>query len=377
MAVQQHIKSADRPPPISQIGVIAWVRKNFFSSYTNTFLTIIGLYLLYQIIPPLFHWGIWDANVSGAERGVCDANRDGACWTFIKVRFNQFLFGLYYSAHPEQIWRPLLAFLLFGGLIASLIIPRVPRKLYIGLFTLFVYPLIAFALIHGAWLGLPVAESDQWGGLMLTLILAFVGIAAAFPIGILMALGRQSKLPIIRYMSILYIELWRAAPLITILFMASVMLPLFFPADMSFDKVARAMIGIALFQSAYTAEAIRGGLQAIPKGQYEAADSLGLGYWQKTAFIILPQALKIAIPGIVNTFITLFKDTSLVSIIALLELTGIAKFAANSAQWNGKQLEAYLFIALIYWCFCFGMSRYSSGLERKLDTSNRSQTGKS
>ncbi len=374
MNVQQHIKSPDRPPPISQIGAIAWVRQNLFSNYTNTFLTLLGLYVLYQVIPPFIQWAVFDANISGTDRSICDANREGACWTFVKVRFNQFLFGLYYSAHPEQIWRPVLAFIMFGGLIALLLTPFVPKKLYIGLFTLFVFPFIAFALIHGAWLGLPVADSDQWGGLMLTLMLAFAGIAAAFPIGILLALGRQSNLPIIRYVSILYIELWRAAPLITILFMASVMLPLFFPAGVDFDKVVRAMIGIALFQSAYTAEAIRGGLQAIPKGQYEAADSLGLGYWQKTSLIILPQALKISIPGIVNTFITLFKDTSLVSIIALLELTGIAKFAANSAQWNGKQLEAYLFIALIYWCFCFGMSRYSSGLERKLDTSNRSQS---
>lgn len=371
MTLLEHVKSPDRRPPLNQTGIIAWVRENFFSGYLNTAMTLIGLYLLYIIVPPLVNWGIIQANIDGTDRSICDANKAGACWTFVKVRFNQFIFGLYYSAHPEQIWRPTLVFAIFGGLIALLVTPAVPRKLQIGAFTLFVFPFIAFALIHGSWLGLPVADTDQWGGLMLTLILAFVGIAAAFPIGILMALGRQSELPIIRYMCILYIELWRAAPLITILFMASVMLPLFFPAGWDFDKVVRAMVGIALFQSAYTAEAIRGGLQAIPKGQYEAADSLGLGYWQKTVFIILPQALKISIPSIVNTFITLFKDTSLVSIIALLEMTGIAKFAANSSQWNGKQLEAYLFIAFVYWCFCFAMSRYSSNLEKELDTSHR------
>lgn len=205
---------------------------------------------------------------------------------------------------------------------------------------------------------------------MLTLILAFFGIVLAFPIGILMALGRQSDLPIIRMMCVLYIELWRAAPLITILFMASVMLPLFL-GGVDIDKVLRALIGIALFQSAYTAEAIRGGLQAIPKGQYEAADALGLGYWKKIGLIILPQALKISIPGIVNTFIALFKDTSLVFIIGLSELTGITKFAASSIQWKGFDIEGFVFAAFIYWLFCFGMSRYSSNLEKKLDTSHR------
>lgn len=371
MTSVQHISKPDRLPPISQSGLIAWVRERFFSSIGNTILTIIGLYLLYLIVPAILNWAIFNANISGTDRTVCDANRSGACWTFIKVRIVQIMFGLFYSANPDQIWRPLLAFAMLGGLISALLLPWVPKKPYIGAFTIVVFPFIAFALIHGGWLGLKVAESDTWGGLMLTLILAFVGIAAAFPIGIIMALGRQSDLPIIRYLCVLYIELWRAAPLITILFMASVMIPLFFPAELDFDKVLRALIGISLFQSAYTAEAIRGGLQAIPKGQYEAADALGLSYWKKTILIILPQALKISIPGIVNTFITLFKDTSLVSIIALTELTGITRFAAGSLEWKGKLIEGYVFAAFIYWCFCFSMSRYASSLERKLDTSHR------
>lgn len=369
--VVHHTKIPDRLPPASQTGTIAWIRASFFSSIPNAILTFISLYLLYLIIPAIVNWAVINATISGTDRTGCDAHRDGACWTFIKVRIHQIIFGLYYSQNPDQIWRPILMFATLGTLISGLLLPWIPKKLYIGIFTIVGFPFIAYAFIHGEWLGLPIAESDQWGGLMLTLILAFVGIVAAFPIGILMALGRQSELPIIRFLCVLYIELWRAAPLITILFMASVMIPLFFPAEMNFDKVLRAMIGISLFQSAYTAEAIRGGLQAIPKGQYEAADALGLNYWQKTIYIILPQALKIAIPGIVNTFITLFKDTSLVSIIALAELTGITRFAAGSIEWKGKLIEGYVFAAFIYWCFCFSMSKYAGNLEKKLNTSHR------
>ena len=366
MTTVEHIKKPDRSPPITKVGPLAWIQEKFFGTVSNTILTLVCLYILYLIIPTVVNWALLSANISGTDRTVCDANRDGACWTFIKVRFNQFMFGLFYTANPEQIWRPVLVFAIFAGLIIALITPIVPKKLYIGAFTLFVFPFIAFALIHGAWLGLPVADTDQWGGLMLTLVLAFAGIVLAFPIGILMALGRQSDLPIIRGMCTLYIELWRAAPLITILFMASVVLPLFMPSGVDLDKVLRAIVGIALFQSAYTAEAIRGGLQAIPKGQYEAADALGLSYWKKTALIILPQALTISIPSIVNTFIALFKDTSLVSIIGLLDLTGIGTSAARSKEWLGFDIEAYIFIAFIYWCFCFGMSRYSTSLENKL-----------
>ncbi|MEM7618909.1 MAG: amino acid ABC transporter permease [Pseudomonadota bacterium] len=367
----EHVRTPDRSPPITKVGPIAWLRESFFSSISSTILTLIGIYILYIIIPPIIDWAIFKSIVSGSDRSVCDANPAGACWTFIKVRFNQFMFGLYYAANPDQIWRPVLVFAILVSLIVALLSPSVPRKLYIGAFTLFVFPFLVFALIHGSWLGLPVADTDQWGGLMLTLVLAFAGIVLAFPLGILMALGRQSDLPVIRWMCTLYIELWRAAPLITILFMASVMLPLFLPQGVDIDKVLRAIVGIALFQSAYTAEAIRGGLQALPKGQYEAADALGLGYWKKTLLIILPQALTISIPSIVNTFIALFKDTSLVSIIGLFDLTGTGTAAARSLEWKGFDITAYIFVAFIYWIFCFGMSRYSTNLEKKLDTSHR------
>ncbi len=371
MSASEFVPKPSRPAPISQTGTIAWIKENFFSSTTNAALTLVSLYILYLIVPPFVEWAILKANISGSDKSICDANKDGACWTFIKVRFVQIMFGLYYGTNPDQIWRPILAFFSLAGLISLLLIPRVPYKGYIGAFILVIFPFIAYALIHGEWLGLPIAETSQWGGFMLTFVLASVGIVAALPIGILLALGRRSNLPIIRTISVVYIEFWRGTPLITILFMASVMLPLFFPAEVDFDKVLRAMIGITMFQSAYTAEAIRGGLQAIPKGQYEAADALGLGYAQKTLFIILPQALKISIPGIVNTFISLFKDTSLVSIIGLLDLLNMAETSARSLEWKGYDIEAYVFAAFVFWIFCYGMSLYSRGLEKKLDTGHK------
>lgn len=367
----KHTPAPSRPAPASEVGTYHWVRQNLFGSVTNTLLTIASLYVLYTLLPPLLNWAIFNANISGSDRSVCDANHGGACWTFIKVRLNQILFGLFYSSNPDQIWRPVLAFFVLAGSITWLLIKGLPFKSYVAIFTLVIYPFIAFALIHGAWLGLPVAETSQWGGFMLTLVLSAVGIVAALPLGILLALGRRSELPIIRAVCVTFIELWRGTPLITVLFMASVLLPLFFPEGVDFDKVLRALIGITMFQSAYTAEAIRGGLQAIPKGQFEAADALGLSYWKKMIFIILPQALKISIPGIVNTFIELFKDTSLVSIIGLYDLLNMAQTAALSNEWRGYDFEAYVFAAFIFWIFCYGMSRYSQSLEASLDRGHK------
>ena len=310
--------------------------------------------------------------VTGEDGAVYMVDAPGACWTFIRVRFVQIMFGLYFGANVDQVWRPVLMFILFFACMTPLFIPTFRYKLRLSLFILFVFPFIAYALVHGAWLGLPVADTGQWGGFMLTFFLASVGIVAALPIGIVMALGRRSQtVPIIRSFCIFYIELWRASPLITILFMASVLLPLFFPAEVDFDKVVRAMIAITLFQSSYTAEAIRGGLQAIPKGQYEAADAMGMGYWKKVYFIILPQALKISIPGIVNTFIALFKDTTLVSIIGLKDFLGMAQVSARSSEWKGYDFEGYVFVAFLFYLCCSSMSRYSQALERKLHTGHK------
>lgn len=367
----EHQPAPDQPPPITNVGAVGWLKDNLFSSWLNAALTLFAVYILITIIPPVFDWAILSANWEGRDRSICDANKDGACWTFIKVRFVQIMFGLYYGANPDQIWRPILAFCLLVVLVIPLFIESFPYKRYLGIGLLVVFPFVGYGLIHGEWFGLPVAETAQWGGFMLTFILASVGIVCALPVGIILALGRRSKMPLVRTLSVFYIEFWRGTPLITILFMASVMLPLFFPAEVDFDKVVRAMIGIAMFQSAYTAEAIRGGLQAIPKGQFEAADSMGLTYWRSMRLIILPQALKISIPGIVNSFIELFKDTSLVAIIGLLDLLNMAQSASRSIQWKGYDMEAYIFAALLFWICCYGMSQYSQALERKLYTGHK------
>ena len=371
--ITNFIKIPDREPPINSIGWLAWIRHNLFGSTTNTLITVLFFYLFYLYIPPFIDWAILNANISGSDRSVCDANKAGACWTFIKVRLDQLLFGLYFATNPEEIWRPIFVFALFGMLVVPLVIDSTPHKKWLLMILLTIYPVIFIAVVYGGVFGIPVSDTGQWGGLLLTFALAFVGIVLALPLGILLALGRRSEMPIVRALSITYIEFWRGTPLITILFMASVMLPLFFPSGVEFDKVVRAMIGITLFQSAYTAEAVRGGLQAIDKGQNEASMALGMGYWRRTMLIVLPQALKISIPSIVNTFIALFKDTSLVSIIGLLDLLKMSQNASRSLDWNGYDIEGYLFAGFIFWIFCFGMSSYSQKLEQKLDTDRRSE----
>ncbi|TIN13843.1 MAG: amino acid ABC transporter permease, partial [Mesorhizobium sp.] len=234
-------------------------------------------------------------------------------------------------------------------------------------------PIFAFILLVGGVFGLPHVETPLWGGLLVTLTLSFVGIAVSLPLGIVLALGRRSKMPIVKMLCVIFIETVRGIPLITVLFMASVMLPLFLPAGVSFDKFLRALIGVSLFAAAYMAEVVRGGLQAIPKGQYEGADSLGLGYWQKMGLIVLPQALKLVIPGIVNTFIGMFKDTSLVSIISMFDLLGVVKQNFNDPNWATPQTarSGLVFAAFVFWLFCFGMSRYSMFTERRLDTGHK------
>ena len=368
-----------RPAPAATTGAAGWLRANLLSSPLNIGLTLMVVYALLQIVPPVMQWLIVDATWSGDDSMACKAptasgeiaDAPGACWAFVSARLVQILFGLYFSGNTDQLWRPILMFAILAGGVGLLLWPAFRHKMALGAFMILVFPLVAVALVHGEWLGLPVADTDQWGGFMLTFMLAAVGIVAALPLGIVMALGRRSELPVIRSLCVFYIELWRAAPLITILFMASNLLPLFFPSGVDFDKVVRAMMAITLFQSAYTAEAIRGGLQALPKGQFEAADALGLKYWKKTNFIILPQALKISIPGIVNTFIALFKDTTLVGIIGLFDFLGMAQAASRSPEWRGYDFEAYVFVAVIFFICCFSMSKYSQGLERKLDTEHK------
>ncbi|MGL4715660.1 MAG: amino acid ABC transporter permease [Aeromonas sp.] len=353
------------PPPNRRRGVLAWVRQNLFPSWWNGLLTLVLAYLLLPAVWSVLDWAFFSASWQGSSRADCAPG--GACWIFIESRLGQYFYGFY---PQDQYWRINLAFGTLALLLTLLIWPRTPYKGWLALFTLLLFPVIAFVLIYGG-VGLVVVDTNSWGGLMLTLVLAVVGITFALPLGILLALGRRSQMPVIASLATVYIEFWRAVPLITVLFMASVMLPLFMASEVELDKLLRALIGIILFQAAYVAEVVRGGLQAIPKGQYEAGEALGLSYWKLMGLIIMPQALKITIPSLVNTFISLFKDTSLVLIIGLFDLLAISKVALADPQWLGFSTEAYVFIAMIFWFFCFGMSRYSIYLEHKFNTGHK------
>jgi general L-amino acid transport system permease protein len=355
------------PPPASQFGIIAWLRGNLLSGPVNIALTLLSLYLIWLVVPPLINWAIIDANFNfGESRDACV--KPGACWTMVIARFWQFMYGFY---PVDERWRIDLGLLLFFVPLIGLLVDRVPGKKYIAIFLFGIYPFIAYWLFYGGFWGMPEVETRLWGGLFLTILLGSVGIVFSLPIGIILALGRRSDLPVIRLICTAFIEVTRAVPLITVLFMASVMLPLFLPEGITFDKLLRAIIAISLFGAAYMAEVVRGGLQAIPRGQYEGAMAMGLGYWQMTGLIVLPQALRIVIPGIVNTFIGLFKDTTLVIVIGLFELLNIVQAAFRDANWAGLAKEGYAFVALVFFLFCYGMSRYSLYLERKLNTGHK------
>ncbi|SBS31081.1 Inner membrane amino-acid ABC transporter permease protein YhdY [Marinomonas aquimarina] len=357
--------SPSLPPPQSSVGAVAWIRKNFFSSPLNIALTLFSLYILYLLLPPMVQWALIDATWQGTSKAACTAG--GACWAFIGVYFKQFMYGLYPAA---ETWRVNLALILLILLVAMYAVKAIHKGLLTAVILL-VYPVVAFILFAGGMFGLESVETTNWGGLFLTTLLGVVGIVASLPLGVLLALGRRSDMPIVKSVCVVFIETIRAVPLITILFMASVMIPLFLPDGLNFNKLLRVLIGITLFSAAYMAEVIRGGLQAIPKGQYEAADAMGLTYWQSMTLVILPQALKLVIPGIVNTFIGLFKDTTLVYIVGMFDLLGRIQAANHDANWLGTTTEGYAFAGFVYWAICFGMSRYSMAVERKLDTGHK------
>ena len=343
---------------------LEWLRANLFSSWGNTLLTVLVLWGLVVILPPLVRWGFLDSVVSG-DAAACRAT-DGACWAFIHEKLLFILFGTY---PHDQLWRPGLVVLVFMVLFTMSCDRRVWRR---WLAPLWLVGLVSMGiLMAGGVFGLPAVEDSLWGGLPLTLGLATIGLVVAFPISILLALGRRSTLPLVRGLSVAWIELIRGVPLISLLFMASVMLPLFLPTGVTIDKLLRAQVAFILFASAYLAEVIRGGLQAIPKGQEESADALGLGYWQKMGYVILPQALSLVIPPLVNTFIGLFKDTSLVLVIGLFDLLRTAKSSLSDPSWHGFYREAYLFIAVIYFSFCFFFARYSRWLEANIKHSQK------
>ncbi len=411
-------------PPVRTTGAVHWTKENLFSSPLNIALSLISIALIAWMVPPMLQWAFVDAVWSAGSLNECrEINPEGACWAMINERLLQYTYGFY---PQDQVWRPTLAFVLMFIALAPVLFDSVPRKLLI--FTA-LFPFIAYWLIWGGsiwftvgillgpvigWLAfgavskvggmlpamiigllvtllwwaigvdvfrdflsavIPIelrrVASDRLGGFLLTFIIGVTGIAASFPIGVLLALGRQSGLIFIKAVCVMFIEFIRGVPLITLLFVASTVLNYFLPPGTTFDLVLRVLIMVTLFASAYMAEVVRGGLAALPRGQYEAADALGLDYWKSMRLIILPQALKISIPGIVNTFIGLFKDTTLVIIIGLLDPLGLTTNIRASQEWNGIVAEPYVFIAAFFFIFCFGMSQYSAYLERKLETGHK------
>jgi len=357
-------------PPRSVVGPWAWLRHNLLSSWSNALLTVVGLFIIYQVVRGVVSWGLLSATFTGEDGAACTREGAGACWPFITNKFAQFMYGRY---PIEERWRVDLVYLLALAGLVPLMVPRVPGKAFFAVYTFAVLPVIGFVLLVGGIFGLPHVATELWGGLLVTLVVATVGIAGSFPLGIMLALGRRSAMPAVRWVSIGFIEFVRGVPLITVLFMASVMLPLFLPPGVTFDKLLRALIGVAFFAAAYLAEVIRGGLQAIPRGQFEAADALGLSYPQKMGLVVLPQALKLVVPGIVNTFIGLFKDTSLVLIIGLFDLLGIVQLNNTDAKWFSPTtaMTGYVFAGFFFWMFCFFMSRYSQMIERRLAKGDR------
>jgi general L-amino acid transport system permease protein len=358
--------AASLPRPIVATGPLGWLKENLFSTWYNGALTVLAIWFLYYAAGALMNWVFLNAVWSGPPQACRDVQGTGACWAGVYEKHRFILFGTY--TYAEQ-WRPLVALISFFTMgFASCFRFLWNRWLFLAWLLAIV---AVWILMAGGILGLSSVPNAQWGGLPLTLILSVVGIGAAFPLGVALALGRRSDMPAIKALCVVYIETIRGVPLISVLFMASVMFPLFLPEGVTIDKLLRAQVGIILFTAAYLAEVVRAGLQAIPNGQFEAADSLGLNYWQKIFFIILPQALKLVIPPIVNSFIATFKDTSLVIVIGLFDLLNTARTAMIDPLWRAYQTEAYIFAALIYFGFCFFMSRYSQYLERILYTGQK------
>jgi general L-amino acid transport system permease protein len=357
--MKQVVQAEEIRPPITHIGVIGWAKNNLFNGVFNSILTVVTLFFLWNVVPPLFRWAIIDS--AWHTTGQACRQAAGACWSVISMNYRFILFGFY---PYEQQWRPLLAILiLFGLLFYSRDRSHWKKPLayawIIGLFTMGL-------LMKGGIFGLSSVESTQWGGLPLTLLLAVFGLTAAYPLGVILALGRRSRMPGVKVLCILYIELIRGVPLISLLFMSSIIFPLFLPEGVTFNKILRAQVAIILFTAAYIAEVIRGGLQGMSRGQYEAAESIGLNYYLTMRLVILPQALKIVIPPTVSILISAFKDTSLVVIIALFDLLKTTQSVLSNPEWMGFSREAYVFIAILYFLGCFSMSNYSRKLEREL-----------
>ena len=347
--------------PVTKIGAVAWLRANLFNTWYNSLLSVLLVYGLAVTVPPFFKWAFVDSLWNSSAAACRDI--DGACWSIIPQNVKFIFLGFFPTG---QEWRPILAMAILIGLV---IYSRERHRWRESLLWMWLIALAVMGtLMHGGVFGMPVVETSKWSGLPLTLMLSFFGIIAAYPLGVLLALGRRSHMPTIKTMCVVYIEMIRGVPLISLLFMSSVMFPLFLPEGVTIDKVLRAQVAIIMFTAAYIAEVVRGGLQAIPRGQYEAADSLGLNYGQTMRLVILPQALKIVIPPTVGILLAAFKDTSLVVIIALYDILKTTKVTLSNPQWTNYSTEAYIFLALLYFIFCYAMSSYSRRLERELHT---------
>ena len=360
-SVKNNIQPDGSKAPVIRIGVVQWIKANLFNGVFNSILTLVTLFFLYKVVPPFVRWAFIDSLwFSSAEQ--CRAGA-GACWSIIPANIRFIIFGFY----PHELhWRPFVAMIMLVGL---LFYSKNRDHWSQSLGYIWIAGLLTMGiLMRGGLFGLTPVESDQWGGLPLTLMLSFFGMFAAYPLGVLLALGRRSKMPAVKTICILYIELIRGVPLISLLFMSAVLFPLFFPEGLTVNKIIRAQAAMIMFTAAYIAEVVRGGLQAITRGQYEAAESLGLNYVQKMRLIVLPQALKIVIPPTVGILIGAFKDTSLVVIIALYDVLKTTRSVLANPSWMGFSPEAYLFVALIYFVCCFSMSNYSRRLEKELHT---------
>jgi general L-amino acid transport system permease protein len=362
-------------PPAARAGLLGWLRANLLSSPANIALTLVCILLIAWALPSLLQFFFIDAVWSGADREACLASpaqpHPGACWAFVRVWFSYFVYGFYPTG---QRWRVDLFFLALAFGVAWLLRLSAPRRDLGALYFFVVLPVLSFLLLHGApYIGLAVVSTALWGGILVTIVVATIGIVFSLPFGILLALGRRSDKPVVRLFAIGFIEFVRGVPLITVLFMASVMLPLFVPEQWAPDKLMRALIGVALFASAYMAEMVRGGLAAVPRGQYEASRALGLTYWRMMGLVILPQALRVTLPNIVNTFIGLFKDTTLVFVVGIFDLLRTIEAARADPKWAAPNVAVtgYAFAALFYFVFCYGMSRYAQSVETRLARGGR------
>lgn len=369
MGALAYVRQAPEPeeaPPMLSSGALAWARANLFSSIGSTFVTIGCIALLAYLLPQLVAWAATRATWSASDGVLCRQHQDGACWAFVIAKWDYLRFGSYPVA---ERWRVDVAEAVGAVLIVWLLWTGAPRRAWAALLFFVLYPILAFILLRGSsLLGLPIVDTGLWGGIFVSLLTAVVGIAFSLPFGVLLALGRRSPLPVVRTASVIFIEFMRGVPFITVLFMANNLLPLFLPEAWTPDRLLRPLAGIVIFSAAYMAEEVRGGLQSLGRGQYEASMALGLNYPRMMALVILPQALTLVIPGIVNNFIGLFMDTTLVSVVGVTDFLEAMNNAMKDPVWAGPTIlvTGYVFAGIFYFCFCYGMARYSAHIERIL-----------